>query len=256
MSFSPPDSTPPAESGPHQAAAHPAVPPQPVPGWNPLLMAPRPPRGLAVAAIVLLALSGAFALFQTGVGLYVSSVLDDGQYPDAGTTDSLTPPDALMALTATMQFPLLLATAAVFITWFYLAHKTAKAFRPDTATRASGWAIGGWFIPFGNLVIPCRIARETWEASRQLGTNGSDRPASTAFITWWWLMWLLSLLADRIYGAVYENATDAAGLSATATAAAVQGGLSFVAALLAVYFVHRLSALQTIRATAGPYAPE
>lgn len=30
----------------------------------------------------------------------------------------------------------------------------ARTFRPDVATRSSGWAIGGWAIPFGNLVTP------------------------------------------------------------------------------------------------------
>ncbi|WP_330294394.1 DUF4328 domain-containing protein [Streptomyces sp. NBC_00503] len=268
MSFSAPGSPPPAN--PDQAQvhaqgqghahaeghAHEAVPFKPLPGWNPLPVAPRPPRGLSIATIVLLAVSAAYALFLTGTNLYVRSVLEDGQYPDAGAPDSLTPPDVLMALAATIQLPVLLATAVVFIIWFYRAHRTAKVFRPDTATRGSGWAIGGWFIPFGNLVIPCRMARETWEASRQLGPDGSDRPASTAFITWWWLMWLLSLLADRLYGAVYESTADAAGLSAAATVGAVQGVLSFVAALLAIRLVHKLAALQTARATTGPYAAE
>ncbi|MCX5403256.1 DUF4328 domain-containing protein [Streptomyces sp. NBC_00335] len=196
MSYSTPGSPPPAAPDPNYA--HQAIPVQPLPGWNSLPDTPRPPRGLSIATIVLLSVSGAYALLLAGAGLYVRSVLESGRYPDAGTADSLTPPDALMALAALIQIPLLLATAGVFITWFYLAHKTAKAFRPDTATRSSGWAIGGWFIPFGNLVIPVRVARETWEASRQLSPNGSDRPTSTAFITWWWLMWILSLLADRV----------------------------------------------------------
>lgn len=254
MSDSTPGSPPSATPDPGQVPQ--AVAAQPLPGWNPTPVALRPPRGLAIATIVLLALSAGYALFLAGAGLWVRSVLDGGQYPDAGTTDSLTPPDAVMALAALIQIPLLLATATVFIIWFYLAHKTAKVFRPDTATRASGWAIGGWFIPFGNLVIPVRVARETWHASRQLGPNGADRPTSTAFITWWWLMWLLSLLADRVYGTLYENASNAASLSTAATAGAVQGVLSLVAALLAILVVHRLSALQTLRATTGPYAAE
>lgn len=69
-------------------------------------------------------------------------------------------------------------------------------------------------------------------------------------------MWILSLLADRAYGTLYENATDPASLSNAATAGTVQGVLSLVAALLAIRFVHRLSALQTLRAATGPYAPE
>lgn len=254
MSFSAPGS--PTASNPDPNRAHQPVPLQPLTGWTSPPTMPRPPRGLAIATVVLLSISGVYALLLTGTGLYVRSALNSGRYPDAGSADSSTLPDMLMALAAALQIPLLLATGTVFITWFYRAHKTSKTFRPDTATRSSGWAIGGWFIPFGNLVIPVRIARETWEASRQLAPNGSDQPTSTAFITWWWLMWLLSLVADRVYGAVYESATDPAGLSAAATAAAAQGVLSLVAALLAIRFVRRLADLQTARATTGPYAPE
>ncbi|MFF1413506.1 DUF4328 domain-containing protein [Streptomyces sp. NPDC058289] len=254
MSFSTPDSPPPVGSEP--AHSQQAVLVQPLPGWNPPVGAGRPIRGLSIAAIVLLAVSGAYALLLTGTGLYVRSVLEGGRYPGAGSPDGFTPPDALMALAAAVQLPVLLATAVVFIIWFHRAHTNAKTFRPDVATRSSGWAIGGWFIPFGNLVIPCRTAREIWDASRQLRSDGSDRPASTAFITWWWLVWLMSLLADRVYGTLYENASDAAGLSASALAGAVQGALSLVAALLAIRVVQKLTALQTTRAAEGPYAAQ
>ncbi|MFD5148807.1 DUF4328 domain-containing protein [Streptomyces sp. NPDC058401] len=122
-----------------------------------------------------LPVSGAYALLLTGTGLYVRSVLESGRYPGAGSPDGVTPPDTLMALAAALQMPVLVATAVVFIIWFHRAHTNAKAFRPDVATRSSGWAIGGWFIPFGNLVIPCRMAREIWDASSRSTSCASSR---------------------------------------------------------------------------------
>ena len=48
---------------------------------------------------------------------------------------------------------LLVATGVVFIGWSWRARKNLDALGEHT-TMAAGWTIGGWFIPFGNLVVP------------------------------------------------------------------------------------------------------
>ncbi|MFZ3468552.1 DUF4328 domain-containing protein [Streptomyces sp. 4.24] len=262
MSFSTPGSpppvgpapqTPPPAAGP--AYAHQTVPHQPPPGFTPQpVKVLRSPRGLATATIVLLAVSGLYALLLTGTGLYVASVLRDGTYPDAGAEDSLTLPDGLMAVVAAVSLPLLLATAVLFIIWFHRVHGNAEILGPDRVTRSSGWAIGGWFIPVGNLFIPYRMAKGIWGASLQLGPDGGYRHVSTAPVTSWWLLWVATLISDRVYSRLYTNANDPDGLAAAADAAAVNGVLSLAAAVLAILFVHKLTALQTRKATEGPYA--
>jgi Domain of unknown function (DUF4328) len=47
----------------------------------------------------------------------------------------------------------LVATGVVFIVWSWRARKNLDALG-ETATMAAGWTIGGWFTPFGNLVVP------------------------------------------------------------------------------------------------------
>ncbi|WP_405495782.1 DUF4328 domain-containing protein [Streptomyces sp. NBC_00096] len=266
MSFSAPGSPPPGSPPPADPVPQPTPPPgsaayaqpvphQPLPGFAPQpVKVLRSPRGLATATNVLLAVSGLYALILTGTGLYVSSVLGDGQYPDAGADDSLSPPDVWMGVITAVSLPLLLATAALFIIWFHRVHQNAEILNPGAVTRSSGWAIGGWFIPIGNLFLPYLMAKEIWAASIQLGPDGSYRRVSTAPVTSWWLLWVASLIADRVFSSLYTVATTAEELASSADAAAVQGGLSLVAAVLAIGFVHKVTALQGTKAAQGPYA--
>jgi tetrahydromethanopterin S-methyltransferase subunit G len=80
-----------------------------------------------------------------------------------------------------------LATAVVFITWLYRARKNLDAFPEATPTMKAGWAIGGWFIPFANLVIPCRVAASV--ARESLGGAGLAYS--------WWVVWLVANVVDR-----------------------------------------------------------
>ncbi|CAM5342589.1 hypothetical protein SAVIM338S_01083 [Streptomyces avidinii] len=238
-------------------AAPPAAPvPQLPPGFAPPPPGAflRSPRGLATATTVLLALSGAAALFLAGAGLYAGAVLRDGSYPDAGAAESFTLPDMLMALASIIPFPLLIATAVLFVMWFHRVHRNAAVLNPGAITESGGWAVGSWFIPIGNLFLPYRTAKEIWAASLQLGPDGAYRPVSTAPITSWWLLWVATVISERVASKLYDRAGDAAELSSAADAAAVQGVLSVVAAVLAIRFVHKLTALQTVKAAQGPYA--
>ncbi|MBT2466682.1 DUF4328 domain-containing protein [Streptomyces sp. ISL-66] len=265
MSFNAPGSPP---AGPPAPAAEPvagplagsvAAPvlpgPQPLPGFAPQPQAfLRSPRGVATATTVLLALCAVAALSLAGTGLYAGAVLRDGSYPDAGSEESFTLPDMLMALAAILPVPLLIATAALFIIWFHRVHRNAAIFNPGAITESGGWAVGSWFIPLGNLVLPYRTAKEIWAASLQLGPDGAYRPVSTAPVTSWWLLWVSSLIAERVFSIVYERADSPAELSSAADAASVQGLLSLAAAVLAIRFVRKLTALQTVKAAQGPYA--
>lgn len=254
MSFSAPGSPP---TGPPASVAPPvASAPQPLPGFAPQPPGAflRSPRGLATATTVLLAVSAAAALFLAGTGLYAGAVLRNGSYPDAGAEESFTLPDMLMALASVIRVPLLIATAVVFIIWFHRVHRNGAIFDPGAITESGGWAIGSWFIPAGNLFLPYRTAKQIWAASLQLGPDGAHRPVSTAPVTSWWVLWAASLIADRIFSMVYERADDAAELSSAADAASVQGLLSLAAAVLAIRFVRKLTALQTVKAAQGPYA--
>ncbi|MFC7512377.1 DUF4328 domain-containing protein [Streptomyces thermocarboxydus] len=47
----------------------------------------------------------------------------------------------------------------------------AEVFAPDVQRRTPGWAIGGWFVPFANLVIPRGIAMDVLRAASRTPTR-------------------------------------------------------------------------------------
>jgi DNA-directed RNA polymerase subunit M/transcription elongation factor TFIIS len=58
-----------------------------------------------------------------------------------------------------------LAGTITFFWWFYRAHKNLRRARVPTLKHASGWTIGGFFVPFLNLVRPLTMMKETWKGS-------------------------------------------------------------------------------------------
>ncbi|MET9944149.1 DUF4328 domain-containing protein [Streptomyces sp. NPDC006341] len=233
----------------------PGYPGQPYPGPPPAVGVPRSPQGLATGVSVLLSLAAAVNVLAAGVDLYTWSLMKDlAEDPDAVSEDALDTADILTGLTGGLQVLALLATAVVFIVWFYRVRVNGEVFRPDAFTQTRGWAIGGWFIPFANLVLPFRTARQIWTASTQFGPDGSDRRVSTAPLTAWWVAWAASAVVERIAAALYERADTAESLREASAVGAVSSLLTAAAAVLAILFVRKLTSMQNTKAAQGPYA--
>ena len=60
---------------------------------------------------------------------------------------------------------LFVATATVFIIWQFRSAKNNEVLGRIHPRYTPGWSIGGWFIPFANLVIPVRIFQDLWQGS-------------------------------------------------------------------------------------------
>jgi hypothetical protein len=88
-----------------------------------------------------------------------------------------------------------LTLAVLFIVWTYKAHQATDRLAPVDRSWRRGWSIGGWFIPFANLVIPKLVLNETERiamAPRSGGVVSADwRRQSTSPVGWiWWLTWV------------------------------------------------------------------
>lgn len=143
-----------------------------------------------------------------------------------------------------------LATAALFIVWFYRVRGNAQVFAPDLLTRGRGWAVGGWFIPIGNLWIPRGIAAEVWQASRKDPYSGDERLASP--VNLWWTSLLVTWFLDRFANYRADKAESLAELSAATDLLIVWALVDIAAAVLAIVFVHRLTQMQHAKALRGP----
>jgi hypothetical protein len=94
----------------------------------------------------------------------------------------------------------LVAGGACFIPWFHRAYKNLRTWH---ATRfGSGWAIGGWFVPFLNLVRPYQIAKE-------LASHSGPKPTNpTNALPLWWSMVVIGVVGNRYMFTLDPHSVD------------------------------------------------
>ena len=96
-------------------------------------------------------------------------------------------------LLALLELIIYLATVVFFLTWLYRAADNLRAFqRSRPFEYTPGWAVGSWFIPFANLVVPYRAVKEVWQKSGRPDEALLSEPGPPAFFGLWWTFWLLS----------------------------------------------------------------
>ncbi|MFE2224957.1 DUF4328 domain-containing protein [Streptomyces kronopolitis] len=207
----------------------------------------RSPVGLSKAVMAMLGVvivTDLFALWQ-GNHSYrlLGRLLDD---LGSVTAQEIDQADSLYGASGVVQFAATLATAAVFVTWFYRTRVNAEVFAPEYHTKKRAWAIWGWFVPVINLWFPRRIATDIWNAS--VGARGRSR----AVLNGWWALWLVDLIFGRIAGQQYNRARTAGEIKGAIAGLMASDVCNIAAAALAILFVHRLTRMQHEKALRGP----
>ncbi|WP_329116882.1 DUF4328 domain-containing protein [Streptomyces sp. NBC_01353] len=147
-----------------------------------------------------------------------------------------------------MELTVYVATAIVFIIWFHRLRKNAGVWAADLQRRTPGYAIGCWFIPFGNFWIPRAIAVDIWRASRWEPYAAEGKRELTLLNSWWTCL-LVANIVNWISGKMYEAAETREAYD-TATVWSLTGYLLDIgAAVLAILFVRRLTSMQHRKAT-------
>jgi hypothetical protein len=186
----------------------PPVPVSQPPQWRSL-------SGLASALTVLFAVdavAGIFAVVALANRLGVINDLENGNFAGdilkrAHDADDLS--NAAIAIVGILG----LATAVVFIIWMWRAAKNNEALGRMNPRLGPGWAIGGWFIPIANFVIPILIMQDLWRGSDPTvarGDPGWRAGRGSALFGWWWALWLLGIV--RIF-AGNDNSDSSHSLS-------------------------------------------
>lgn len=148
-------------------------------------------------------LIGGSGLAALGSALYFATFGLWSDWNDLGSTtlDDLITMWDTASVTVSFFYLTYVVTGILMIIWFNQAYKAAES-RGATGNRwSSGWAVGGWFIPFANLVIPKLVVNEvdrmadtdlqepigeTWTASRR--STASD---------WWWILYVVGLIVAQ-----------------------------------------------------------
>lgn len=118
--------------------------------------------------------------------------------------------------------------------WFRRAYRNLAERR-----FKAGWAVGGRFVPFLNLVRPKQIADELWLASAAAET---DRRRVSPLLHWWWAAYVAMGIVDRIAAVLIRNAVEIPQIVLASQMVLVLDVLHVVAGVLALLVVRRLTA--------------
>ncbi|MFD4716842.1 DUF4328 domain-containing protein [Streptomyces sp. NPDC058423] len=233
--------------------------PIPVPVPPPVQAAPgrvlRSPVGLSYAVTALLGVVIVVDLLIVAASFTMRSFLS-GVVTGAGDfdEDEARRADYAMAGSSVLYVVVLLAAGTLFVIWFHRVRQNAEVFAPGTQRRTPGWAIGAWFIPFAHLWIPRGIAADVLRASGTDPHGGGS--AGRGLLNAWWGAWVWAVLFDRYASRTYDKAQDADAIHHAAGLVMTGAVFDMVAAVLAVLFVRRLTAMQHAKAVAGRVVPQ
>lgn len=205
-------------------------------------------EGLTTALTVLLVVAAATAAFGVAALIRQVRVLGgmDGRFVGFDRIDRVHDAVDLVTAAAITCALVALVIAVLFIVWMWRAAKNNEALGRDNPRLGSGWAIGGWFIPLANLVIPVLVLQDLWRGSAAQIPRGDMRWRITdrsALVGWWWAALVVSIPRLSSGG----DGTSTSELDDLRTHAAIVlvcmlAGLA--AAGLAILVVRRLAARQ------------
>ncbi len=249
MGTPPPDSqwgSPPPPPPPPPAAYAPAYPSAYQGGQGPGAIGYfRNLRGLAIAMYVVLTIAGALGLVMIPVAINERRVVHDHAF-GSFFTGAAAVRDANRAIggVAGLLFMVSLAISVLFMIWMWRAAKNVGLFGRARQKFGPGFAIGGWFIPFANLVIPGMQMYDIWKGSgRPLRTG--ERAKGSALVLVWWIVFLLGRAfiflnstpsRSKIYDVSRYDVMNVLLVIASAATAA--------SAVLAIFMIRAVTAMQ------------
>jgi uncharacterized protein DUF4328 len=136
-----------------------------------------------------------------------------------------------------------LATVVLFLMWLYRAYGNLRAFDPSRLINYSPiFAVGSFFIPFANLVVPYRAVEEVWQKSVPPHEPPLSKPGTPAWFPLWWLFWLLSSFVNNI--SMRTSFDENVAHTTATTISIVASALSIVAAVFAYRVVDAIDKRQ------------
>jgi hypothetical protein len=113
-------------------------------------------------------------------------------------------------LVVLVNFSATLITAIAFMMWFHAAYKILPGLGATRLEFTPGQAAASFVIPFISLYRPYQVMREIWYSS---DPESPDNPVNTPLVLrFWWGLFLLHLLLDRLSPRSMTSGDDLSGL--------------------------------------------
>jgi len=127
---------------------------------------------------------------------------------------------------AALAFWIGAATGGVTIVWWYRSYQAIQRAEPVGLSWSPRWAVGGWFIPLANAVIPKLVLNEIDRVSQAAEAGRSEWKAErlTVVANWWWALWIggvaltflgASMVTGETVAAAFDPSTYRTGLVVT-----------------------------------------
>ncbi|MDR6224699.1 DUF4328 domain-containing protein [Desmospora profundinema] len=155
-------------------------------------------------------------------------------------------------LVGLIMFPLGIALVVVFCMWVHRIHRNLPSLGAQELKFTPGWAVGWYFIPIANLIQPFNAAREAWKASdpaveKEPNTSWKTQPVAGLVLAWWILFIVGNILSNQslLFSWRAEETIDA--MMSVNNLFILTGLVDIVSALLAIFFVRKLTERQEER---------
>jgi Domain of unknown function (DUF4328) len=208
---------------------------------------------LFVAYIVVASLSVLTTAFRFATDSVILTAVEE-------TGEQLTLSDLIALLMGLGVLVVYVSLVIAFLLWLYRVSKNLPALGnvKSKIEYTPGWAVGWFFIPFANLVMPYKAVREVWEKSDPAIKSESDimftPPASAPLLLGWWISWIASNVLSNISWRLDGRSTlGTQGFVAGVDIISDVAGI--ISAVLAILVVKGIDRRQAERARHVVYVP-
>ena len=159
---------------------------------------------LAQLTVTLLAANAVLSLVIIVSDYFQIGLLNDALAGVEITEERATLNDLRATAITLLKWVAYIANVVVFCMWIHRAYSNLPALgNPRQGLEYSPrWAVGGFFIPLANLVIPYKVTREIWAKSDPAIRSDEDfmfaQPATATLVGAWWAFWIIRNVAVNV----------------------------------------------------------
>ncbi len=198
--------------------------------------------------LVLIVLVGSVAAWSSlQLANYVEAVAAGG-LADEEAGAALDDRQAVLGL---LQTGLMLACAIAFSMWIHRAYRNLKLAHLARLRFTPGWAVGGFFVPFLNLVRPYQVMREISSGSQFLAGGEGDSKGDadgdawqsvrpSPLLGWWWGLFLLMGVLGNASGRLMLMAKELEQVRVACWVTVASDLADIPAAVLALLLIRRI----------------
>lgn len=171
-----------------------------------------------------------------------------------GDQEQLTLDDLIQFFVALATLFIFISLVVAFLVWLHRVAKNVPALgnAKSQVQYTPGLAVGSFFIPFVNLVIPYKAIREIWEKSdpsirSEENAMFASPPSAPPLLLFWWIVWIVSNFLSNIvlrlqFDSTHDTGDFVNGLDIVSDLA------NILAAVLAIMVVRNIDRRQAARA--------